>query len=138
MKQIVVGISEAETSHIAAQEALRLAEPAGATVHFITAVEAGEHYTIQVGSDRYDIDNADVARTAVESYVASLAPKVEWKVEAVEGKPASALIEVAERIGADLIVVGNVRMQGAGRILGSVGNEVVHHAPCSVLIVKTV
>ena len=39
---------------------------------------------------------------------------------------------------ADLIVVGNVRMQGFGRVLGSVGNDVLSHAPCSVLIVKTV
>lgn len=138
MKQIVVGISEAETSRVAAQQALRLAEQVGASVHFVTAIEAGDHYTIQVGSDRYDIDSADVARTAIESYVRSLAPTVDWTVEAVDGKPAQALIDVAERIKADLIVVGNVRMQGVGRILGSVGNEVVHHAPCSVLIVKTV
>jgi nucleotide-binding universal stress UspA family protein len=37
-----------------------------------------------------------------------------------------------------LIVVGNVRMQGLGRVLGSVGSDVLHQAPCSVLIVKTV
>ena len=44
----------------------------------------------------------------------------------------------AELVDADLIVVGNVRMQGLGRVLGSVGNDVAHSAPCSVLIVKTV
>ena len=35
-------------------------------------------------------------------------------------------------------LVGNVRMQGLGRVLGSVGSEVLHNAPCNVLIVKTV
>ena len=37
-----------------------------------------------------------------------------------------------------MIIVGNRRMQGMGRLLGSVANEVAHNAPCDVLIVKTV
>jgi nucleotide-binding universal stress UspA family protein len=36
-----------------------------------------------------------------------------------------------------MIVVGNRRMQGLGRLLGSVANDVAHHAPCDVHIVKT-
>ena len=48
------------------------------------------------------------------------------------------MLSHAEYVGADLIVVGNVRMQGISRVLGSVGNEVLRSAPCSVLIVKTV
>ena len=40
--------------------------------------------------------------------------------------------------GSDLIVVGNKGMTGAKRfLLGSVPNKVSHHAPCSVLIVRT-
>ena len=39
---------------------------------------------------------------------------------------------------ADLIVVGNKGMTGAKRfLLGSVPNKVSHHAPCSVLIIRT-
>ena len=38
----------------------------------------------------------------------------------------------------DLVVVGNKGMTGARRfLLGSVPNNISHHAPCSVLIVKT-
>jgi nucleotide-binding universal stress UspA family protein len=47
------------------------------------------------------------------------------------------LVAEAKRLDADLIVVGNVRMQGPGRLLGSVGSGVAHHAPCNVLIVKS-
>ncbi len=55
-----------------------------------------------------------------------------------EGDPADAILDVAEEIGADLIVVGNKGMTGAKRfLLGSVPNKVSHHAPCSVLIVRT-
>jgi nucleotide-binding universal stress UspA family protein len=37
-----------------------------------------------------------------------------------------------------VLVVGNRGMQGARRFLGSVPNSVVHHAPCTVLLVETV
>jgi nucleotide-binding universal stress UspA family protein len=54
------------------------------------------------------------------------------------GDPANALIDVAEAVGADLIVVGNRGMEGKKRfVLGSVPNKVSHHCPCSLLIVDT-
>jgi nucleotide-binding universal stress UspA family protein len=36
-----------------------------------------------------------------------------------------------------MIVVGNRRMHGIGRVLGSVANSVAHNAPCDVYIAKT-
>jgi nucleotide-binding universal stress UspA family protein len=55
-----------------------------------------------------------------------------------QGDPADAILDVAEEQGADLIVVGNKGMTGAKRfLLGSVPNKVSHHAPCSVLIIRT-
>ena len=55
-----------------------------------------------------------------------------------EGDAADAILDVAEERGADLIVVGNKGMTGAKRfVLGSVPNKISHHAPCSVLIVRT-
>src|SRR5262249_10343691 len=55
-----------------------------------------------------------------------------------QGDPADVIIEVAEERKADLIIVGNKGMTGAKRfLLGSVPNKVSHHAPCSVLIVRT-
>jgi nucleotide-binding universal stress UspA family protein len=60
------------------------------------------------------------------------------KCHAREGDPADAILDVAEEQGSDLIVVGNKGMTGAKRfLLGSVPNKVSHHAPCSVLIIRT-
>jgi nucleotide-binding universal stress UspA family protein len=60
------------------------------------------------------------------------------RTEAVDSGPSEAIIDVAETIGADLIVVGNQGMTGAKRfLLGSVPNRIAHHSPCDVLIVKT-
>jgi nucleotide-binding universal stress UspA family protein len=55
-----------------------------------------------------------------------------------QGDPADAILDVAEENGADLIIVGNKGMSGAKRfLLGSVPNKVSHHAPCSVMIIRT-
>jgi nucleotide-binding universal stress UspA family protein len=54
------------------------------------------------------------------------------------GDAADAILDVAEEQRSDLIVVGNKGMTGATRfLLGSVPNKISHHAPCSVLIVRT-
>jgi nucleotide-binding universal stress UspA family protein len=59
-------------------------------------------------------------------------------VYARQGDPADAIVDVAEEREADLIIVGNKGMTGARRfLLGSVPNKISHHAPCSVLIVRT-
>ena len=65
-------------------------------------------------------------------------PGVEVETYAREGDPADAILDVAEEQNADLIVVGNKGMTGAKRfLLGSVPNKVSHHAPCSVMIIRT-
>jgi nucleotide-binding universal stress UspA family protein len=63
---------------------------------------------------------------------------IEVSTHAREGDPADAIIDVAEETNADLVIVGNKGMTGARRfLLGSVPNKISHHAPCSVLIVRT-
>jgi nucleotide-binding universal stress UspA family protein len=52
-----------------------------------------------------------------------------------EGDPADVLVELAERHGADVLVIGNRGMQR--RVLGSVPNTITHKARCSVSVVKT-
>jgi nucleotide-binding universal stress UspA family protein len=63
---------------------------------------------------------------------------VEAAVRAVEGSPAETLIDVAEGEDFDLVVVGNVGMTGAKRMmLGNVPHRVSHHSVTDVLIVRT-
>jgi nucleotide-binding universal stress UspA family protein len=79
----------------------------------------------------------------VDAALAEAAQEVEQagvtvRTFARQGEPADAILDVAEEEGADLIVVGNKGMTGAKRfLLGSVPNKVSHHAPCSVLIIRT-
>ena len=53
------------------------------------------------------------------------------------GNPSSAICEVAQTWGADLIIVGRRdHSKFPEMLLGSVSNYVLHHAPCSVLVVQ--
>ena len=56
----------------------------------------------------------------------------------IEGAPVEALVALAEEVGADLLVVGNVGLNTiAGRLLGSVPANVARRAKTDVLIVHT-
>jgi nucleotide-binding universal stress UspA family protein len=125
--RIVVGVAKAERGERAVEVAMDLAERYGAELHLVMAFDRGAK----------DVDSP--ARKAAEGFLQALrreAP-VEAHVHAMPGDPADTVLLVAAEVGADLIVVGNRGMGGAGRILGSVPNSVAHKAPCSVLIADT-
>lgn len=138
IENIVVGVTENETSQRAARAALEYAKIIGATLHFVTAVRRQENEVVELGGQRWEFSTLDQVQTNVSNFVEPLALGVPHTVNVREGDPAEVLVSEAERIGADLIVVGNVRMQGPTRVLGSVGSHVLRHAPCDVLVVKTV
>ena len=54
-----------------------------------------------------------------------------------DGDPRIALVDLARREHADLVVVGSHGRTGLARlVLGSVASHVTTHAPCSVLVVR--
>jgi nucleotide-binding universal stress UspA family protein len=63
--------------------------------------------------------------------------KVEISTDVLFGSPESRIVEMADEIKPDLIVVGTHGYSGWERLLlGSVSDAVVHHAPCSVMVVR--
>jgi nucleotide-binding universal stress UspA family protein len=66
------------------------------------------------------------------------AGKITISTDVLFGSPDSRIVETAEEWQADLIVVGSHGYSRWERLLlGSVSDSVVHHAPCSVLVVRT-
>ena len=64
-------------------------------------------------------------------------PSADVTKEVAMGAPSRVIIETAKEWGADLIVVGSHGRGFWGRVmLGSVSDAVLHHAPCSVLVVR--
>lgn len=52
------------------------------------------------------------------------------------GAPASYVVDMAQALGADLIVMGSHGKHGLGLLLGSTANGVLHQAECDVLTVR--
>ncbi len=143
---IVVGTDGSETAREAVRQAVELARLAGATLEVVSAYEpvSGQRLREEAAeaprdlqwsiSPREDVD-ATLGEVAEEARAAGVATV---RTFARQGDPADAILDVAEEQGSDLIVVGNKGMTGARRfLLGSVPNKVSHHAPCSVLIIRT-
>jgi len=133
---IVVGVDASASARKAAEVALGLAESLGASLHIVTAFETESAETFGVGSDKVRISNAASSEIVAKELAASR-PGVNVSHFAARGKPADSLIKEAIRLDARLIVVGNRRMRGIGRLLGSVANSVAHNAPCDVYIANT-
>lgn len=54
-----------------------------------------------------------------------------------QAQPSTAIVELADKIGADLIVIGTRGLSGLKHVmLGSVAERTVRHAPCPVLTVR--
>lgn len=129
-KVIVVGVTEADTARLAAEQAVELARDHGAELHLVAAV-ADEAALVEAAESA----EADRAREIMEGVVSALADRERIQLHALPGAPAKAIVQVADERNADLIVVGS---KGAGRrLLSSVPHDVVAAAPCSVLVVKT-
>jgi nucleotide-binding universal stress UspA family protein len=142
---IVVGTDGSDTAREAVRQAAELARRVGASIDLVSAYEPVPASRLR--DERRDVPrdlewtvNAreDVDATLGEAAESIREAGVTVRTYAREGDPADAILDVAEEEAADLIVVGNRGLTGAKRfLLGSVPNKVSHHAPCSVMIIRT-
>ena len=140
----MVGTDGSDTARTAVDAAVELARLTGATLHLVSAYEPVSSQRLrpearQVPDDLQWMVNPreDVDATLAEAARAG-AGGLEAQTFVREGDPADAILDVAEELAADLIVVGNKGMTGARRfLLGSVPTRVSHHAPCAVMIIRT-
>ena len=143
--RIVVGTDGSDTAAEAVRQAIDLARISNATLSVVSAFAPVSKRRIQTEAEgapadiAYEIGpRADVNLVLDAAAADARAAGVEVRTHPVEADPADALLNVAEQIKADLIIVGNKGMTGTRRyFLGSVPNNVSHHAPCSVMIVQT-
>ncbi|CAA9514274.1 MAG: Universal stress protein family 4 [uncultured Solirubrobacteraceae bacterium] len=143
---IVVGTDGSDTATQAVRQATELARSVGGRIELVSAYEPVSdarlrEESVVVPKDLHWMINPreDVLATLEEAADEIRAAGVDVEVFARQGDPADAILDVAEERGSDLIVLGNKGMTGAKRfLLGSVPNKVSHHAPCSVLIIRTV
>jgi nucleotide-binding universal stress UspA family protein len=142
---IVVGTDGSDTAGQAVRQAVDLARAVGAKIDLVSAYEPVPAQRLR--EERRDAPEdlqwainprEDVDTTLETAAAIAREAGVEVSIYPRQGDPADAILDVAEEREADLIIVGNKGMTGARRfLLGSVPNKVSHHAPCSVLIIRT-
>ena len=143
--RIVVGTDGSETAEEAVRQALDLAKLAGATLSIVSAYAPVSNRKVQdqqrdaPADVQYELNPREDVNLVLDTAAANARKEgIEVQTHAVEGDPAEGILSVAEETKADLIVVGNKGMTGARRfLLGSVPNNISHHAPCSVMVVRT-
>ena len=143
-ESILVGTDGSAAAGVAVAHAVQLAAALGARLQIVSAYEPVPERHLRIARVHVPSDVQVNMRDEVLALLESSRRDAETAgVPHIEtfarvGDAADAILDVAEEQGADLIVVGNKGMTGATRfLLGSVPNKVSHHAPCSVLIVRT-
>lgn len=132
MKLVVVGVDGSETASAAALRAAEIAARFDARLHIVCA------HRVEGEETRHRINDNERALAVVAEERARLLPVVEdISTDAIPGKPADVIVAEAERLDADLVVVGNKRLQSPLRGLGSIAGAVAHHAACDLFIVHT-
>jgi len=145
-RSIVVGTDGSATAEHAVREAAELAKSFGSRLTIVTAFMPRSEEEVARDQDkvpddlRWMLTDAAQAedRAGAGRAVAAHLGLEDVDVRVGRGDPAEVLIDVAEDIGADLIVVGSKGMTSAARfVLGSVPNKASHHATCDLAIIHT-
>lgn len=140
--KILLPVDGSELSLAAVRFALDLAVK-GLQVEAVLAnvQEASNLYELLVAHDPEVLDRvaADAGVHTLQSARDLLDAKgMAYEMEVARGDPAHTLVEIAERFGCDMIVMGargNSALRSA--MLGSVSNEVLHASAIPVVIVKS-
>ena len=143
MNLIVVGVDQSEQAQQALRFALEEAKLRHARLRVVHAWQYGtvgaagvESFYPAVGPDVSEVREA--AEQALEQALRESLPdtdSVEIERRVVEGRPAAVLVD--ESRDADMLVVGSRGHGGfADLLLGSVSQQVSHHAACPVVIVR--
>lgn len=136
MNHILLGYDDSDASKRALERAAELTKALGAKLTVTSVVPV----SISAGRSSGAIDpNDSPAKHAEEAghareYLSGQG--IEATYQGAVGEPSDAIVELAEQVGADLIVLGTRELNALARLLGqSVSDAVAHKARCDVLIV---
>jgi len=134
---IAVGTDGSTTADVAVRAAIDLARRYDAKLVLLSAWDKDDRGAPDGRDDaHWTYKHADaVHRVLLQAEELAESHGVEVTTASEFGDPAETLVSLAERHGADVLVIGNKGMQK--RLLGSVPNTITHKASCSVLVVKT-
>lgn len=145
--KILIAVDGSSYSDAVLDEVVNRPWPPNSSIRIINAAEtpimvgmepwaASPEYYDQLERSVHENARAVIA-AALEKLKAIKDTTVSISSEVIPGAPRQVIVEEAERWGADLIIMGSRGLGAWNRLLlGSVSNAVVHHAKCSVEIVR--
>ncbi len=146
--KIILAVDGTKYGEAAANMLHRFALADGDEIHILTVVDMAVPLAVDVYGgylpdttelEKAARENADKIIETTKAKVIALCAgkKVAVTTSVMFGSPDSRIVETGEEIGADLIILGSHGYKAWERLLlGSVSNSVVHHAHCSVLVVR--
>ena len=147
MQKLLVALDNGETCQSVFDRAIELAQATQAKLKLISVLPLDNHNYYDF-SPYSDADWRAYAKRYQETQTQNLnllkrfantAKSVDVEIDLIQayGSPGPAICKQATTWKADLIIVGSHGRKGLGEmLLGSVSNYVVHHAPCSVMVVQ--
>jgi universal stress protein A len=129
-KKIVCPIGHEENSRAAFETAARLARESHGTLYLVHVIPLPP----SIVSESVMLDDRGRAHIALERLAARLPATLSRVIIVRFGNPAREIISLAQKIGADLIVMGTHGRSLMARLFqGSIAEKVIAHAPCPVL-----
>lgn len=139
---VLVALEPGQHSERALDSALNTSAERGGRLHVVTVVGgydpfqkleyAAEKHQLHLEREKAELEARVQAARARFSGAAAPAPVVELHV--LVGPPAKEILRLARKLGASLLVVGRGK-RALKAVLGSVAQDVLREASCSVLVV---
>jgi len=141
---VVLAVDGSEEAGLAAQAAAELSEGTGADVHPVFVLPAparvyGRHF-YSADMEKHLFEQA---RAEATEFLDTQAGHIDTgggrvaQTHLATGRPDEEIVELAEEIGAGMIVMGSRGLGGVRRaLMGSVSDSVVRHAHCPVLVIR--
>ena len=139
--KLLLPVDGSDVSLEAVRVAIRLANDGlNTSVVLANVQEAATLYELVVAHDPAVIEQVSAAAGAhtLKAAEALLTQAgIAYETEIASGDPAHTIVDILERYGCDMVVMGASGMSPLrGALLGSVSNEVLHSANVPVMIVK--
>ena len=137
-RSILIALDDSPRAPAVFDAGVALARLAGAQVFLVRVLTGPAEIPAAAHTehDQLDRDVEQMVRAELRRLTDAI-PDVPFVAPVVvDGDPWRRILEVAQQIDADLIVIGSHRLHGVERLLGTVASRVVNHADRSVLVVR--
>jgi nucleotide-binding universal stress UspA family protein len=144
--RILLATDGTQHSEKAVNMATNFVFPEGSEIKIISIVDMALPLTVDIYTgfvpttleiEQIAKENAAKVLSETKILLTEKLPNVKITTDVLLGSPESRIVEAAEEMKSDVIIVGSHGYNRWERLLlGSVSDSVVHHAPCSVLVVR--